>query len=163
MTSATIEASHGTSGGHRRAEGFGLVIFAVAVLAVAGFFNLIDGIAAVANSHVFVAGAHYVIGDLHTWGWVTLILGGLDVLAALGVLAGNQLARWFGVVVVGVGVVNTVVCVLVGIGVVVVGLSAIAMMFFIPASPFWALMIVAVDVVALYALCAYSGRENLAS
>ena len=143
MTSATIKASHGTSGGHRRAEGFGLVIFAVAVLAVAGVFNLIDGIAAVAKSHVFVAGAHYVIGDLRTWGWVTLILGGLQVLAALGVLAGNQLARWFGVV--------------------VVGLSAIAMMFFIPAYPFWALMIVAVDVVALYALCAYGSRENLAS
>jgi hypothetical protein len=143
MTSATIKASHGTSGGHRRAEGFGLVIFAVAVLAVAGFFNLIDGIAAVANSHVFVAGAHYVVGDLRTWGWVTLILGGLQVLAALGVMAGNQLARWFGVV--------------------VVGLSAIAMMFFIPAYPFWALMIVAVDVVALYALCAYGSRENLAS
>ena len=30
------------------------------------------GIAAIANSHVFVAGAHYVIGDLRAWGWVTL-------------------------------------------------------------------------------------------
>jgi hypothetical protein len=143
MTSATIKPSHGTSGGHRRAEGFGLVVFAVAVLAVAGFFNLLDGIAAVANSHVFVAGAHYVVGDLRAWGWVTLILGGLQVLAALGVMAGNQLARWFGVV--------------------VVGLSAIAMMFFVPAYPFWALMIIAVDVVALYGLCAYGSRENLAS
>jgi hypothetical protein len=143
MTSATIKPSHGTSGGHHRAEGSGLVVFAVAVLAVAGVFNLIDGIAAVANSHVFVAGAHYVAGDLRTWGWVTLILGGLQVLAALGVMAGNQLARWFGVV--------------------VVGLSAIAMMFFIPAYPFWALMILAVDLVALYGLCAYGSRENLVS
>ena len=143
MTSATIKPSHGTSGGHPRAEGFGLVVFAVAVLAVAGVFNLIDGIAAVANSHVFVAGAHYVVGDLRTWGWVTLILGGLQVLAALGVMGGNQLARWFGVV--------------------VVGLSAVAMMFFIPAYPFWALMIVAVDLIALYGLCAYGSRENLAS
>lgn len=113
------------------------------MLAVAGFFNLIDGIAAVANSHVFVPGAHYVVGDLRTWGWVTLILGGLQVMAALGVMAGNQPARWFGVV--------------------VVGLSAIAMMFFITAYPFWALMIVAVDVVALYGLCAHGSRENLAS
>jgi hypothetical protein len=138
-----MRPSHGTAGGHRRAEGFGLVIFAVAVLAVAGIFNLIEGIAAVANSHVFVAGAHYVVGDLRAWGWVTLILGGLQVLAAIGVMAGNQLARWFGVV--------------------VVGLSAIAMMFFIPAYPFWALMILAVDVIALYGLCAYGSRENLAS
>ncbi len=97
----------------------------------------------VANSHVFVAGAHYVVGDLRTWGWVALILGGPQVLAALGLMVGDQLARWFGVV--------------------VVGLSAIAMMFFIPAYPFWALMIVAVDVVAVYGLCAYGSRENLAS
>ena len=44
----------------------------------------------------------------------------------------------------------------------VVGLNAIDMMFFIPAYPFWALVIIAVDVVALHGLCAYGGRENLA-
>jgi hypothetical protein len=34
-----------------------------------------------------------------------------------------------------------------------VGLSAIGMMFFIPAYPCWALAIIATDVVALYGLC----------
>jgi hypothetical protein len=82
-------------------------VFASAVLAVVGFFNLLYGI------------------------------------AAAGVVVGNQLARWFGVV--------------------VVGLSAIDMMFFIPAYPFWALMIIAVDVVALYGLCAYGSRANLSA
>ena len=43
----------------------------------------------------------------------------------------------------------------------VVGLNAIDMMFFIPAYPFWALVIIAVDVVALYGLCAYGSRQNL--
>jgi hypothetical protein len=52
-----------------------MVVFAASLLGVAGIFNLIDGIAAVARSHVFVANAHYVIGDLRTWGWVALILG----------------------------------------------------------------------------------------
>ena len=33
--------------------------------------------------------------------------------------------------------------------------------FFIPAYPFWSLMIIAVDVVALYGLCAYGSRANL--
>ena len=42
-----------------------------------------------------------------------------------------------------------------------VGLNAIGQMFFIPAYPFWSLMIIAVDVVALWGLCAYGGRENL--
>ena len=36
-------------------------------------------------------------------------------------------------------------------------------MFFIPAYPFWSLMIITVDIVALYGLCAYSSRENLAA
>jgi hypothetical protein len=43
----------------------------------------------------------------------------------------------------------------------VVGINAIEMMFFIPAYPFWALVIIAADVVALWGLCAYGSRENL--
>jgi hypothetical protein len=43
----------------------------------------------------------------------------------------------------------------------VIGLNAIGQMFSIPAYPFWALMIIAVDVVALWGLCAYGSRENL--
>jgi hypothetical protein len=73
--------------------------------------------------------------------WLPKVLGVLQVLAAIGVMAGNQAARWFAVA--------------------VVGLNAIAQMFFIPAYPFWSLMIIAVDVVALWGLCAYGSRENL--
>jgi hypothetical protein len=139
MTSATLNPAHGTGG--RRAEGHGLIIFASVLLLVLACFNLIDGIAAVARSHVFVANAHYVFGDLRAWGWVTLILGALQLLAAAGVLAGNQLARWFAVA--------------------VVGLNAISQMLFIPAYPFWSLTIIAVDVVALWGLCVYGSRANL--
>jgi hypothetical protein len=44
----------------------------------------------------------------------------------------------------------------------VIGLNAIAQMFFIPGYPFWSLTIIAVDIVALWGLCAYGSRENLA-
>jgi hypothetical protein len=143
MTSRTTEPAAGP--GRRRAEGqgYGLVLFASVLLLVVGCFNLIYGIAAIANSHVFTANAHYVFANLRAWGWITLIIGILQLLAAAGVLAGNQLARWFAVA--------------------VVGLNAIDMMFFIPAYPFWALSIIAMDVVALYGLCAYGSRENLAA
>jgi hypothetical protein len=122
-------------------RGYGLILFASILLVVVGCFNVIEGIAAIANSHVFVANAHYVFGDLKSWGWITLILGILQLLAALGVLAGNQPARWFAVV--------------------VIGLNAIDQMFFIPAYPFWALVIIAMDIVALYGLLAYGSRRNL--
>jgi hypothetical protein len=132
------EARHRAEG---QGHGYGLVLFASVLLVVVGCFNLIYGIAAIANSHVLVAHAHYVFANQRTWGWITLIIGVVQLLAAAGVLAGNQLARWFAVV--------------------VLGLNAIDMMFFIPAYPFWALMIIAVDVVALYGLCAYGSRQNL--
>jgi hypothetical protein len=138
MTSATIRPS---SGAGRRVEGHGLLIFASVLLMVLGLFNLLDGIAAVARSHVFIANAHYVVGDLRTWGWIALISGVLQVLAGIGVLTGNQVARWFGVA--------------------VVGLNAFAQFFFIPAYPFWSLTIIALDVVALYGLCVYGSRSNV--
>ena len=139
MTSGTMRPSRGRS--YAEGRGYGLVLFASILLLVIGCFNLIYGIAAVAQSHVFTANAHYVFGDLRSWGWITLILAVLQLVAAAGVLAGNQLARWFAVA--------------------VLGLNAIDQMFFIPAYPFWSLMIIAVDVVALYGLCAYGSRANL--
>ena len=99
MTSAATGAT--TRGRHAEGHGYGLVLFASVLLVIVGCFNLIYGIAAIANSHVFTANAHYVFGSLRTWGWITLIIGALQVLAAGGVLAGNQLARWFAVAVVG--------------------------------------------------------------
>jgi hypothetical protein len=141
MTSATMRRDSGAAGRHAEGRGYGMVVFASILLAVIGFFNMLYGIAAIANSHVFVANAHYVFGDLRAWGWVTLILSVLQLVAAGGVLMGNQLARWFAVA--------------------VVGLNAIEMMFFMPAYPFWALVIIAADVVALWGLCAYGSRENL--
>ena len=57
-----------------------------------------------------------MFANLHAWGWITLILGAMQLLAAAGVLAGNQLTRWFAVA--------------------VIGLSAIDQKFFIAAYPF---------------------------
>ena len=141
MTSATTNSPSGTSERYAEGRGLGLIFFAAILLLVVGFFNMIYGIAAIANSHVFVANAHYVVGDLRVWGWVTLIISVLQLVAAGGILAGNQLARWFAVA--------------------LLALNAIDMMFFIPAYPFWALSIIAVDVVALYGLCAYGSRQNV--
>ncbi len=118
-----------------------MIVFAAVLLVTVGIFNLIDGIAAIARSHIFIANAHYAIGDLRAWGWVALILGALQLLAAIGILAGNQAARWFAVA--------------------VVGLNAINQMLFIPAYPFWSLLIIAIDVVALWGLCAFGSRESV--
>ena len=139
MTSAA-RSSTGRAN-YAEGRGYGLVLFAGVLLLVVGFWNLIYGIAAIAQSHVFVANAHYVFGDLRTWGWITLIIAALQILAGIGVMTGNQVARWAGII--------------------LVGLNAINQMFFIPAYPFWSLMIIAMDIVALYGLCAYGSKDNV--
>ena len=139
MTSGTMRPARGRS--YAEGRGSGLVLFAGVLLLVSGFWNLIYGIAAIAQSHVFVANAHYVFGNLRAWGWVTLIFAILLLIAGGGIMVGNQLARWFGVV--------------------VLGLNLIEQMFSIPSYPFWSLTIIALDVVALYGLCAYGSRENV--
>ena len=93
MTSATIREARDT--GH--SDRYWMIVFAAVLLFVVGFFNVIEGTAAIAKSSVFIGNARYVIGDLRTWGWVALILGALQVLAGLGVLVGNQVAGWFAV------------------------------------------------------------------
>jgi len=143
MMPPTTTPSVGEARRHTEGHGYGLVLFASILLLVLGCFNAIEGIAAIVNSHVFVINAHYVVGNLRAWGWITLIIGALQLLAAAGVLAGNQLARWFAVA--------------------VIGLNAIDQMFFIPAYPFWSLTIIAMDIVALWGLCVYGSRRNLAA
>jgi molecular chaperone DnaJ len=126
--------------GGRHAGGRSLLVFASVLLLVTGVFNLVDGIAAIAGSHILIANAHYMADGLRAWGWVMIILSAVQLLAAAGVWAGNQRARWLAVA--------------------AVGLTAIGQMFVITACPFWSLVIIAADVAALWGLYAHGSREN---
>jgi hypothetical protein len=141
MTSAAMRPAESGDETYEQGRGYGLIVFASVLLFILGFFNMIYGIAGIARSQVFVANAHYVFGDLRAWGWVTLILAILQFVAGGAILLGNQLARWFGVA--------------------VIALNAIEQMLDIQSYPFWSVIIIAVDVVALYALCAYGSRANI--
>ncbi|MBF9068554.1 DUF7144 family membrane protein [Streptacidiphilus fuscans] len=119
----------------------GLVTFAGVLLALLGFLNGLDGIAAIARSHVFFGNAHYVFGDLRAWGWVMLVLAVVQLAAAYGVLVARaEWARWTGVV--------------------VLGLNVFAQMAFIPSYPFWSLTIIAIDVLGIYGLTAYGSLDR---
>ena len=119
-------------------RGNGWITFAGVLLLTLGTLNVIDGIAAISRSHFYVGNAHYVFGDLRTWGWVALCLGALQLLVGLGVFAKNQFARWTGVV--------------------VLSLNAIAQLLMMPAYPFWSMSIFAIDILAIYGLVAYGKR-----
>ena len=131
----------GRTGSVDQERGAGWITFAGVVIVVVAILNMIDGIAAISKSGFFVANARYIISDLNTWGWVMLGLGVLQLAVGYGVWAGNELARWAGIV--------------------IVSLNAIAQLMFIPAYPFWSLGIFTLDVLVLYALAAYGGRPAL--
>jgi hypothetical protein len=56
--SPTTEPARGAGGRYAERGGYGLVLFASVMLVIIGCFNLVYGIAAIANSHVFTANAH---------------------------------------------------------------------------------------------------------
>jgi hypothetical protein len=122
-------------------EGSGWITFAGVMIIVVAILNIIDGIAAISRSKFYVANAQYMVSDLRTWGWIILGIGVLQLFIGFGVWAGNQFARWAGVV--------------------IVSLDMIAQLLFIPAYPFWSLAIFTVDVLVIYGLVAYGGRPSL--
>ena len=124
----------------RPAAGRGLLIFASVLLLVTGVVNLVGGISAISGSQILITSAHSVTGGLRAWGWVMAILGAVQLLAAAGVWAGSQLARWLAVA--------------------AVGLTAVGQMFFIPAYPLWSVLIIVADAVALWGLCAHGSRGH---
>ena len=125
----------------RSYKGAGWVLFAAIMLVMGGVLSIIWGIAAVSSSHFFVAGASYIVSGLNTWGWIVMAFGVLEGLAALSIWRGGEFGRWFGIF--------------------AAGLAGLAAMLSIPAYPFWALTLVAIDVLVIYGLAAYGGKPYL--
>ena len=132
-------ASYSESRAGVSARGAGWVAFAAVIIGFAGTFNVIDGIVALSKAKFFVGNAVYVFSDLRTWGWITLILGIVQIAVAFALFAGSQFARWFGVV--------------------AASLSALGQLLFIQAYPWWSLAIFTMDILVIYALTVYGGKD----
>src|SRR2546423_14751548 len=77
-------------------RGVGSALFAGILLTVAGTLNIIYGIAAVSDSKFFVNDTTFVFSTLNTWGWITIILGVIDLTAAFSLFAGGLWGRGVG-------------------------------------------------------------------
>ena len=78
-------------------RGVGRALFVGILLMIAGILNIIYGIAAVGNSKFFTESGVYVFSSLHTWGWITIILGVIELTAAFSLFAGNTYGRVVGI------------------------------------------------------------------
>jgi hypothetical protein len=117
----------------------GWISFAAIMLIIGGSLNLLYGVIAAVNDDwvVFTNRANVYL-DLSEWGWVHIILGGVVLLSGIALLSGNILAR--------------------AVAVIVASLSLIANFFFIPVYPLWALTVIVIDVLVIWAVTAH-GRE----
>jgi hypothetical protein len=111
----------------------GWLTFAGLTVEFIGLWNVVEGVIALFRSTAFTGTP--VFGTIAVWGGIWIAIGVLQLAAGVGIMAGRSWARWFGIVMALVG--------------------AIAGMVSIAAYPFWALFVIALDVVILYALTAH--------
>ncbi len=83
-------------------RGVGRAVFVAILLLIAGVLNVIYGIAAVSNAHFF-ANTQYAFSTLHTWGWITIIVGIIQLIAAVSLFGGRAFGRVIGIIAAGIG------------------------------------------------------------
>lgn len=112
----------------------GLLVFAGTIMIVGGIFQALAGLVALFRNEVYVVGLNYVYSfDVTTWGWIHLIIGIVVALAGVAVLTGQIWGRV--------------------VGVALAVISMLTNFMFIPYYPLWSLLIIALDVFVIWALC----------
>ena len=112
----------------------GATAFAGIMLTTVAFLGILQGIAAISADNLYVDTLRYTYEfDLTVWGWIHLVLG-------------------IGGVAVGIGIVTGKVWALLA-GVLMAVLSVFANFAFLPQYPLWSIVIIALDVFIIWALC----------
>jgi hypothetical protein len=117
-------------------------LFAGILLMVAGTLNIIYGIAAVSDSKFFVNDTTFVFSNLHTWGWITIILGIIELTAAFSLFAGGVWGRLVGIAAATLGAIGA----LLNVG---------------GAHPWWALGVFAICLVVIHGLAVLGEPERV--
>ena len=111
----------------------GGAVFAATVLMLIGVFQAIAGLVAIFDDDFYLVTRNYTFDlDVTAWGWIHLLIGILLVIVAYGLFAR---AAWAGVA-----------------AIMLAALSAVANFFFIPYYPFWAILVIALDIWVIWAL-----------
>jgi len=87
-------------------RGTGRVVFVATLLLIAGVLNVVYGIGALGDANVLVNDQRYVFDNLNTLGWVLLVLGAIQLIGGLCLIAGNAFGRFIGILGAGLGAIN---------------------------------------------------------
>jgi hypothetical protein len=121
------------------------VMFAGMMLVLLGTFHIIQGLVALFRDQVYVVRSRGLVIDIDytAWGWTHVIGGILVVLTGACLLAGQLWAR--------------ILAVLVALA------SAIVNIAFLPAYPIWSVMMIAVDVLVIWAITVHGSEMKTPS
>jgi hypothetical protein len=103
-------------------------------------FQVTQGLVALLDDGFYAVSSDGLVVDVNynTWGWIHIAIGLVGVLVGIGLVAGNMAARIAGVA--------------------VAFLSALVNLAFISAYPVWSFMVIALDVIVIYAITVH-GHE----
>lgn len=94
---------------------------------------ILQGVSALNKDRVLVAGPSYVYSfNLTAWGWIHIVLGIIGVAISFGLAMGTDWAR-----------ISTVV---------IASISIVAQFLWLPYYPLWAILIIAIDIVIIWAV-----------
>jgi hypothetical protein len=114
-------------------------LFAGVLLVTLGGFEILQGLSAVLKDDVFVTGLNYTYElNVAAWGWVNMLIGAIGVAAGIGILKDQV---WASVV-----------------GIVLAVVSALGQFAFMPYYPFWSMLIIAIDILVIWALAKQIGQ-----
>jgi hypothetical protein len=116
----------------------GMSVFAGTTMAVVGIFQVMTGLVAVINGNRFLVATHDYVFELNatTWGWIHLVIGALVAITGVALFSGSVAARMAGIF--------------------LVGLSMIANFLWLPYYPLWAIVIISIELVVIWALASSS-------
>jgi hypothetical protein len=118
----------------------GWVVFAGVILLTSGIFSIVQALVALIgpNTYFVLTDGELWIFDVAGWGWWNLIIGLLLALTGFALFAGQTWARIAAIV--------------------LAIISAVGQLLLIPAQPWWSLIVIALDVLIIYALIVH-GRD----
>ncbi|MFX0575198.1 DUF7144 family membrane protein [Nocardia nepalensis] len=117
-----------------------MTIFAGVLILIAGVMHLLAAIAAIAKRDFFVLTEDQVFQvNVSAWGWVHLVIAVLIIAAGIGIVTGQTWGYLAGIVMASISILDN--------------------FLFAPMYPFWSLVIIAIDVLIIWALARQLGPE----
>jgi hypothetical protein len=119
----------------------GTSVGAAIIMVMIGILQLFQGIAAVAEDELFVQGPEYIFKfDFTTWGWIHIVFGAVMILVGIALITGATWARISAII--------------------IAALSILANFMWLPHYPWWSVLIIALDVVVIWAISTWNPRAD---